>query len=103
MPYRKIENDTMPDRETKSRILAMKEWNGFVMLIYSIQMVMLCQIIRSIGPIIKSGFHTVYNPVEYVIVFQLIVAMLFIEVPPFFDVCFILMQRVNPPHLFDLV
>lgn len=38
MPWRKTHNDEMemPDRETKNRIKAMKEWNGFVMLIYSI-------------------------------------------------------------------
>ena len=73
------------------------------MLLYSIQLLMACQFLRSAGQIWHHFLCLNFGLIEHIFSFQLIVLMIIPALPLFVDVCFIFMQRVNPPLLFDVI
>lgn len=95
--------DSMPDRATKDKLRSIQAWNGVVMLLYSIQIVMFCQCLRCFGQICNHFMCLNFGLIEHIASFQLILFNMLPIIPLFVDLLYLLMQRVNPAHLYDLV
>ena len=90
-------------KEVKAKILECQMWSGIMMLAYSLQIVLLTHTVRCLGQLWSQVLCLNFGMIEQIFTFQILALLIIPVVPLFFDVFFILMNRVSPPYLLDLL
>lgn len=78
-------------------------WDGQSFLQYSIQVILMCQIMRCFGQVWSHFLCINFGVAEQIFTQQVIILMMLVVSPLLIDVGYILIHRTNPKLLFDIV
>lgn len=89
--------------QLKIKIKACQSWDSFKFNVYSVSLLMVCELLNNLGNMWVYFVCINLGPIESVLSLLKGVTILVISLPLFFDISYLLLQKVNPSQLITIL